>query len=62
MASAPEFASHPNPPSDNEQEFQLYNSFDESCPPGWGEEAVKRIYTGWAEEDKEGELPSTPDS
>jgi len=38
-------------PTAGELEFWLYNSFDESCPPNWGDEAIELVYADWAEED-----------
>lgn len=38
-------------PTAGELEFWLYNSFDGSCPPNWGDEAIERVYADWAEED-----------
>lgn len=44
-------------PTAVELEYFLHNSFDESCPPGWGDTAVQQVHAAWAEEDarQEGE-------
>ncbi len=51
MGSAPAIEERHAVPTAGELEFRLYNSFNESCPPNWGDEAIELVYADWAEED-----------
>jgi hypothetical protein len=60
MDTAPTIEKRYAVPTGSETQFWLHNRFDESCPPGWEDEAIKRIYADWVAEDaREADMPES---
>lgn len=55
METAPTIEERHAVPTAGELVFRLHNSFDVSCPPDWGDEAIERIYADWAQDDVQDE-------